>query len=42
MAGKHDVGHSKHNVVIAGPVVPRLQLGMLLVGRMDSNQSYLR
>ncbi len=39
MAGKHDAWHSKHNGVIVEPAVPRVRLGVLLVGRMDRHQS---
>jgi len=38
VAGKHDGGPSKHNGVIAGPTLPRLRLGVLFAGRVDSHQ----
>ncbi len=38
MAGKHDVGHSKHNAVIVEPAAPRVQLGVPFAGRVDSHQ----
>ncbi len=37
MAGKHDVGHSKHNGVIGGSAVPRVRLGVPFAGRMNSH-----